>query len=327
MKKEVEVRFKTITPLWTGDAWGECKEIKPSAIMGSLRFWFALYWNIKKRQNTETLNKNGIPDNNLSKLEKPNENKTFEKFLIKNIFQTQDFDEAIDKALDELGLPVPSRIFGCTGWKSRINIKIEEFSRNEFNFSNLEKKFPLNFLNINSGFWIENSLFDKNEEITLFTDIKTKLITTEYWWDNYLKDFFEFFQDKIILVGGKKSFGFGFVNMVIDEENNERQISSWDNHLKIEKIDSIQYSEEKEILGFNFKYFLRKKEDKKDRKNNFGTQGQASKIYVSNLLRSLSGSYIYLLVLNSPFERNKIPENIIEKYKGWLNNLEGESNG
>jgi CRISPR-associated protein Cmr1 len=44
---EIAVKFETITPLYTGDAWQNCKEIKPSSIMGSLRFWFEVlcYFN------------------------------------------------------------------------------------------------------------------------------------------------------------------------------------------------------------------------------------------------------------------------------------------
>ncbi len=38
--KKVKITFKTITPLWTGDAWQENKEIRPSSLIGSLRFWF-----------------------------------------------------------------------------------------------------------------------------------------------------------------------------------------------------------------------------------------------------------------------------------------------
>ena len=319
--KEITVSFKTITPLWTGDAWGECKEIKPSAIIGSLRFWFAFYWNIERKQNTETLNKNGIPDDNLSNFENPKENKTFETFLTKYISQTQDFDDAINKTLDELGLPVPSRIFGCTGWKSRIIIEIEEFKEKEYHFNNVEDDFPSD---VNSNFWIKKSLFAEKEKITLFTDIKVKLITSEYWWNNYLKKFFEFFQDKIILVGGKKSFGFGFIKMIINGHNNDKQIKSWDNYLKIENIKPIRYIGNKEVLGFNFKYFLRKKEKRNYRENNFGKKSQASKIYVSNLL-SNSENYIYLIAINSPFEENKIPIQIIKKYKNWLSNLEGAS--
>ena len=44
---DVKVTFKTITPLWTGNAWRGCKEIRPSSILGSLRFWFEVlcYFN------------------------------------------------------------------------------------------------------------------------------------------------------------------------------------------------------------------------------------------------------------------------------------------
>ena len=38
--EQVNVTFETITPLWTGDAWMENRQIRPSSIMGSLRFWF-----------------------------------------------------------------------------------------------------------------------------------------------------------------------------------------------------------------------------------------------------------------------------------------------
>ena len=37
------VKFETITPIWTGDAWRENSEIKPSSIMGSLRASFGAY--------------------------------------------------------------------------------------------------------------------------------------------------------------------------------------------------------------------------------------------------------------------------------------------
>ena len=37
--KEIKITLKTLTPLWTGDAWGDNTSIRPSSIMGSLRFW------------------------------------------------------------------------------------------------------------------------------------------------------------------------------------------------------------------------------------------------------------------------------------------------
>ena len=43
MKTEINITFQTITHLWTGDAWGECNEIKPSAIIGGFRSYFKNY--------------------------------------------------------------------------------------------------------------------------------------------------------------------------------------------------------------------------------------------------------------------------------------------
>ncbi|WP_457636073.1 type III-B CRISPR module RAMP protein Cmr1 [Persephonella sp.] len=342
-KKEVTVTFRTITPLWTGDAWQNNREIRLSSLMGSLRFWFSFYWKVIKNGNTENLDKNGVPKENLAELEDPKVNKTFKEILKGKILKTDSFDKALDKTLDELGLSVPSRIFGCTGWKSRIKLEIEEFEEEYLNFDNLEFRFPLNRLQqskekntkqLNTNFWIKKNLFKDNinTPLSIFKNVKIKLTTTNYWWNNYLKDFFDFFKDKIILAGGKRSFGFGFVNIVIDEYDST-SYTSWENYLKIEKISQVhhRHRENKKVLGFNFKYYLRKKENKKFRPINFGTQGQASKVYVSHLTEN-DNKNIYLLVLNSPFDRTKdIPNKVIEKYKKFLQELiqnsKGESNG
>ncbi len=331
-KKEVTVTFKTITPLWTGDAWQNNREIRPSSLIGSLRFWFVFYWKIAKNGATEKLNENGIPKESLTELENPKTNKTFRAILKSKIMESQNFDEAIDKTLAKLGLSVPSRIFGCTGWKSRIKLEIEGFEKENISFDNLEFEFPFNKLqqngqiqkSLNTKFWIKKILFKDNisSSLKLFKNVKIKLITTDYWWDKYLKDFFEYFKDKLILVGGKNSFGFGFVNLSLDNSQNIlNTFSSIDNYLKIEKVSSIYYKENNRVLGFNFKYFLRKKENKEFRQTNFGKQGRASKVYVSNLLED-NEKYIFLLVLNSPFDTTgDIPLNVINKYKNWLNEL------
>jgi len=331
-KKEVLVKFKTITPLWTGDAWQNNREIRPSSLVGSLRFWFAFYWEIVKNGTTEKLDKSGVPKENLSELENPKENKTFREILRKKIEEIDDFDEAIDETLDKLGLSVPSRIFGCTGWKSRIKIEIKDFEEEYIRFDELEFEFPLNTIQQNgnqlsSDFWIRKSLFKNRTDnpLKFFKNVKIKLIATDYWWDKYLNDFFEYFKDKLILVGGKNSFGFGFVNLSLDNNQDKLVIfHSIDNFLKIEKITNITYSGGKNILGFNFKYFLRKKENRNFRKNNFGEQGKSSKIYVSNLLENNS---IYLLLLNNPFlEEREIPQHIFNKYVNWLKSLNGDNN-
>ncbi len=115
MKKEIKIFFKTITPLWTGDAWGENNTIRPSGLIGSLRFWFEVicfFSGITNKTNYE----NGKLKDELK--EKVN-NKKVSDFFVKN---GNDFS-GIDKTLAEMGISLPSRIFGCTGWKGWIKIK------------------------------------------------------------------------------------------------------------------------------------------------------------------------------------------------------------
>ncbi|MCX7760367.1 MAG: type III-B CRISPR module RAMP protein Cmr1 [Hydrogenothermaceae bacterium] len=334
-KEKIEVVFRTITPLWTGDAWQENCEIRPSSLMGSLRFWFAFYWKVIKNKEAEILDQViGFPKENLSELEKQKQ-KTFQEILQKNLVSSNNFEEAIDNTLNELQLSVPSRIFGCTGWKSRVKIEIKNSKKVYIRLNDLDFNYPLNKINrnLNSKFWIKKVLFKDNEFIKLFKDVEAELHVPSYWWENYLKEFFEFFQDKIILVGGKNSFGFGFVNLSIKQDNtteiNTVEISdkNVNNKLIFSKIENIPYTGNKEVLGFNFKYFLRKKEKRQDREYNFGINKKASKIYVSNLLKNDNNS-IFLLLLNNPFSQEKeINKNIFDKYKNWLINQRGSGDG
>ncbi len=101
-KEEVKITFETITPIWTGDVNQECTELKPASIIGSLRFWFEIYCHFA-----------GIEV-------KENESLDYKKFLEK---RKKDINKSEYEILKELGISLPSIIFGCTGWKSRIEIK------------------------------------------------------------------------------------------------------------------------------------------------------------------------------------------------------------
>ncbi len=126
-----------------------------------------------------------------------------------------------------------------------------------------------------------------------------------YWFEKYLKKFFEFYNDKIILVGGKNSFGFGFVKLNTNVEykdinESDKTENKEDNFLIYKKIklENISLETDENILGFNFRYYLRLNECKKYRTKNFGKQGSSSNFYVSNLLNDNS---IILVGINNPF--------------------------
>lgn len=108
----MDVRFRTITPLWTGDAWRQNRRIMPQSILGSMRFWFDVFcqavgWKTAG-YDAESVDSKKFHKNAMS-------------FLESNA-GTGIFDLSM-KILDELGLSLSSIIFGCEGWRGVIGIK------------------------------------------------------------------------------------------------------------------------------------------------------------------------------------------------------------
>ncbi|SFQ19231.1 type III-B CRISPR module RAMP protein Cmr1 [Caldicoprobacter faecalis] len=318
-EKEVIVKLKTITPLWTGDAWQESSQLRPSSLFGSLRFWFSVYWKFIKNGSIEDLNhdEEATDSSRISPLIK--------QIVLKYIFDhgnVEDMDSLIDKALEEIEISVPSRLFGCTGWKSRVDIEIKSSKPKKHSKDGIEFKFPKG--QINSEGWLNRVLFQDGSAINVYEDVELVVKTTEYWWNKYLADFFEFFKDKIILVGGKLSLGFGMVNIRLvgdsasDDDTEMPEENTIGNIMMTRKITGINYGEGKKILGFNFKYYLRKREDRHFRKKNFGDLGKASNVYVSHLLEGDRNS-VYLICLN--LDGSRIPINVVDKYVNSLREL------
>ena len=125
-KVEIKVQFETITPLWTGDAWMENNEIRPSSLMGSLRFWFEVICYFGGVCSAKDF------DKEKGRFEKDIKNESIRKELLK---QGTDFDGQIS-ALKDLKIPIPAIIFGTTGWKSLLEIKSIK------NMTKMEKKYP-----------------------------------------------------------------------------------------------------------------------------------------------------------------------------------------
>jgi len=131
-KVEIKVQFETITPLWTGDAWMENNEIRPSSLIGSLRFWFEVICYFGGVCSAKDF------DGKKGRFEKDIKNDEIKKRLLKH---GTDFEGQIE-ALKELEVPLPAIIFGTTGWKSLIEIK-EINNQNNQNSTN-NYPFPIN---------------------------------------------------------------------------------------------------------------------------------------------------------------------------------------
>ena len=321
-KVELKVKFETLTPLWTGNAWGQCMEIRPSSILGSLRFWFEVLCYFSGIINDDYFDEDGklIETLDYNKFREQLKEKIKDK--LKN-GEGYNIEELIDETLNELNISLPSRIFGCTGWKGRIRIKEIIYKKKEICKDNLDFYLPLNKLNKNSRFWIQKCIFNNGDKISIFEDIIITIDIEKYWFEKYLKRFFKFYKDKIILIGGKNSFGFGFVKLNIINEKIDKTEDNVDSSIMFKEI-KLNVAPEKDILGFNFKYYLRCKERKRYRKKNFGEQGKSSNFYVSNLIKNNNNFKIILFGINNPFNK-KYKENnfsnIFNKYCKWLENI------
>ncbi len=108
---EVKATFKTITPLWTGDTWQECKEIRPSSLIGSLRFWFETLMYFGGVLKEEQFNKA------LGRFEKEVDREKLKDFMKHNGNNLSDILTHLDT---NQKIPLPSIIFGTTNWKSLI---------------------------------------------------------------------------------------------------------------------------------------------------------------------------------------------------------------
>jgi len=120
-RKEVKVTFRTITPLWTGDAWQENKEIRPSSLIGSLRFWFEVICYFSGVVNKEYFTKQEWHKKKINV-------ELFGEHLKKcgNNFKCK------IEALLKQNIPIPAIIFGTTGWRSLIEIKGIEYDEKNF---------------------------------------------------------------------------------------------------------------------------------------------------------------------------------------------------
>lgn len=203
-KVNLTVTFETITPLWTGDAWMENSVIRPSSLMGSLRFWFEVicyFGGVCKKEEF---------DNDKGRFEKDIKNDELKKELIK---YGTDFNGQI-KALKELGVPIPAIVFGTTGWKSLIEIK--EIIFNDENFNEVENT---KIFNAKNWYWkspeysgIFNVIFEVEENIkdSIFLPLLTFMDRYGYW-------------------GGGWNIGYGRLRVLsVNEQDNEWKREEFD---------------------------------------------------------------------------------------------------
>lgn len=89
---DLTAKFKTITPVYTGDAWMEWKNIKKSSILGGLRFWFEVF--LLNNENYKNL----LEDKKVLIIENPRNKKNpiFDWNLVDFLFGKDEWKDVIE---------------------------------------------------------------------------------------------------------------------------------------------------------------------------------------------------------------------------------------
>ena len=179
----MEIKLKTLTPIWTGGADGTMKRLHETGIIGSLRWW---YEAIVRGLGGWTCDPTS--DNSCQ-------------------FNTKAYEEAKKKkepAAVEKGLAdvCPAcRLFGCTGWKRLFNLQLLDIPTTPFH---LRTSLPIN------KNWFERSFSNRNIDVA-YGDLTLRLVARGQDLD------FVYSQMTLLLsimadyggIGAKQQHGFG----------------------------------------------------------------------------------------------------------------------
>ncbi len=217
--KEIRVLLRTLTPIWTGDARGECKELKLTGLLGSLRWWFeALVRGMGYKACDPT-------SDNKCKLELRN---------------PEEFSKIYERIC-----PV-CYLFGTTGWKARFSVEVGESNLKKLYCSNLKIKLS----DTQREWYYKSGLMGKAILKFRYNDMvigeikndKSKFITMENTFPSILKILLYLISEYGML-GAKTAFGYGVVNFKINE--NDIQIKNdWEIFEDYLKLFDKKFKEE-----------------------------------------------------------------------------------
>lgn len=115
--ESIAINIKTLTPIWTGDAEGKCREIKETSIIGGMRWW---YETIVRGLEGYACD----PTKESCKFD----TKNYEKALREG----KGIENALEAGLKEI---CPAcYLFGCTGWKRQFQLQIENTPTTQLHF-------------------------------------------------------------------------------------------------------------------------------------------------------------------------------------------------
>lgn len=194
--EKIKIKVETVTPLYTGNAFGNMSEIEPQSIIGSLRFWFGTYLKAAKLNS------------NFDYTSEEFNAEDYKVDILKFINNEMSLKNAKIKSISKLQLP--SLIFGCNGLKGLIEIDKINFDKN-----NIKNHYFSNQLKIQIGSRISKWYLPNKYFVGTF-DVIFKIEdndTTEKIFYPLLN-----FIENYGYLGGKNNLGFGRVKFSLENK-------------------------------------------------------------------------------------------------------------
>ena len=110
----MQIKIRTLTPIWTGDVNGNCTKLRETSIIGSLRWWFEAI----------VRGFGGYACDPTSDERCELNYKKFKSSIKERTREGKSIQESIQEALDEQICPA-CQLFGCTGWSRRFRLEID----------------------------------------------------------------------------------------------------------------------------------------------------------------------------------------------------------
>lgn len=112
---KIELCISTMTPLWTGDAGRNCNRLHETGLIGSLRWWFEVVLRGLGFYICDPTQKSGGGDGRGACT-----------FDIEKYTKIRSKGEEMFAAARAAGLCPACRVFGATGWRKALQLKVED---------------------------------------------------------------------------------------------------------------------------------------------------------------------------------------------------------
>lgn len=216
--KTISVTFKTLTPIYFGNAIQTFEEIRPSEILGCMRFWLDVVSVCQNSTNFKYLDDLDKSIKDRSKKEKKNEE--IDEIILKKLFEkpNDSWEQMISEEFKRIFniQKLSDWLFGCEGFKGQISIEeYTDIDIKSIHDNKIEIKYSVkdNYKKFRVSSWY----LPLNAYMGNFS---VKFKVNEY----LVKEIFYpllYFINEVGYLGGKWNLGFGRVEVVNVKDESE----------------------------------------------------------------------------------------------------------